>query len=59
MNFVDRIEVYKGVVFVGFGMDVIGGVINIVINKKKCNWFLDGFYLYGLFNMYKLYVNFG
>ena len=41
VNFADRIEVYKGVVPVGFGTDAIGGVINIVTNKKKRNWFLD------------------
>lgn len=39
VNFADRIEVYKGVVPVGFGTDAIGGVINIVTNKKKRNWF--------------------
>ena len=42
VNFADRIEVYKGVVPVGFGTDAIGGVINIVTNKKIRNWFLDG-----------------
>ena len=35
VNFADRIEVYKGVVPVGFGTDAIGGVINIVTNKKN------------------------
>ncbi len=35
VNFADRIEVYKGVVPVGFGTDAIGGVINIVTNKKR------------------------
>lgn len=30
---------YKGVVPVGFGTDAIGGVINIVTNKKRRNWF--------------------
>ena len=33
INYADRIEVYKGVVPVGFGTDAIGGVINIVTNK--------------------------
>lgn len=59
VNFADRIEVYKGVVPVGFGTDAIGGVINIVTNKKKRNWFLDGSYSYGSFNTHKSYVNFG
>lgn len=30
VNFAERIEVYKGVVPVGFGTDAIGGVINII-----------------------------
>lgn len=40
VNFAERIEVYKGVVPVGFGSDAIGGVINIVTNKKRRNWCL-------------------
>lgn len=39
VNFAERIEVYKGVVPVGFGTDALGGVINIVTNKKKRKWF--------------------
>lgn len=35
VNFAERIEVYKGVVPVGFGTDAIGGVINIVTNKRQ------------------------
>ena len=37
VNFAERIEVYKGVVPVGFGTDALGGVINIVTNKQKRN----------------------
>ncbi len=59
VNFAERIEVYKGVVPVGFGTDAIGGVINIVTNKKKRNWFLDASYSYGSFNTHRSYVNFG
>lgn len=59
VNFADRIEVYKGVVPVGFGTDVIGGVINIVTNKKRRRWFLDASYSYGSFNTHKSNVNFG
>lgn len=59
VNFADRIEVYKGVVPVGFGTDAIGGVINIVTNKKRRNWFLDASYSYGSFNTHKSYINFG
>lgn len=59
VNFAERIEVYKGVVPVGFGTDAIGGVVNIVTNKKRRNWFLDASYSYGSFNTHKSYVNFG
>ena len=59
VNFADRIEVYKGVVPVGFGTDAIGGVINIVTNKKRQRWFLDASYSYGSFNTHKSYTNFG
>ena len=59
VNFADRIEVYKGVVPVGFGTDAIGGVINIVTTKKRRRWFLDASYSYGSFNTHKSYVNFG
>ena len=59
VNFADRIEVYKGVVPVGFGTDAIGGVINIVTNKKRRRWFLDASYSFGSFNTHKSNVNFG
>ena len=59
VNFAERIEVYKGVVPVGFGTDAIGGVINIVTNKKRRAWFLDASYSYGSFNTHRSNVNFG
>lgn len=59
VNFADRIEVYRGVVPVGFGSDAIGGVINIVTSKRQRRWFLDASYSYGSFNTHKTYVNFG
>lgn len=59
VNFAERIEVYKGVVPVGFGTDAMGGVINIVTNRQKRNWFLDASYSYGSFNTHKSYINFG
>ncbi len=59
VNFADRIEVYRGVVPVGFGTDAIGGVINIVTPRKQRKWFLDASYSYGSFNTHKSYVNFG
>lgn len=43
----------------GFGTDAIGGVINIVTNKKRRRWFLDASYSYGSFNTHKFNVNFG
>lgn len=59
VNFAERIEVYKGVVPVGFGTDAIGGVVNIVTNKKRRNWFMDASYSYGSFNTHKSNVHFG
>lgn len=59
VNFAERIEVYKGVVPVGFGTDALGGVINIVTNKNRRKWFLDTSYSYGSFNTHKSYINFG
>ena len=59
VNYAERIEVYKGVVPVGFGTDAIGGVINIIPKKNRDKWFLDASYSYGSFNTHKSYVNFG
>ena len=55
VNYAERIEVYKGVVPVGFGTDVI----NIITKKNRNKWFLDASYSYGSFNTHKSYVNFG
>lgn len=59
VNFAERIEVYRGVVPVGFGTDALGGVINIVTNKTRRKWFVDASYSYGSFNTHRSYVNFG
>ena len=59
VNYAERIEVYKGVVPVGFGTDAIGGVINIITKKNQNRWFLDASYSYGSFNTHKSYVHFG
>ena len=59
VNYAERIEVYKGVVPVGFGTDAIGGVINIITKKNRNKWFLDASYSYGSFNTHKSDVNFG
>lgn len=58
VNFAERIEVYRGVVPVGFGADALGGVINIVTGKKR-KLFVDASYSYGSFNTHRSYVNFG
>ena len=55
VNYAERIEVYKGVVPVGFGTDAIGGVINIITKKNRNKWFLDASYSYGSFNTHKSY----
>lgn len=44
VNFADRIEIYRGVVPVGFGADAIGGIINIVTPKRQRKWFVDASY---------------
>ncbi len=59
VNFAERIEVYKGVVPVGFGTDAIGGVINIVTNRQPRRWFVDASYSYGSFNTHRWYVHAG
>ena len=41
VSFANRIEVYKGVVPVGFGTDAIGGVVNIVTDRRRKGWFAD------------------
>lgn len=59
VSFAKRIELYKGVVPVGFGTDALGGVINIVTEKQPRRWFADASYSYGSFNTHKSYVHFG
>lgn len=59
VSFAKRIEVYKGVVPVGFCTDALGGVINIVTEKQPRRWFADASYSYGSFNTHKSYVHFG
>ena len=58
-GFAERIEVYRGVVPVGFGADAIGGVVNIVTNKARRRWFVDASYSYGSFNTHRSSVNAG
>ena len=58
VNFAERIEVYRGVVPVGFGTDAIGGVVNIVTNQQRQRWFADASYSYGSFNTHKSSLRF-
>lgn len=58
INLADRIEVYKGVVPVGFGGDALGGAINIV-TKQKQKTYVDASYSYGSFNTHKTSINIG
>ncbi len=58
VNFAERIEVYRGVVPVGFGSDALGGVINIITGNKR-SLFLDASYSYGSFNTHKVHFNMG
>lgn len=58
-GFAERIEVYKGVVPVGFGSDAIGGVVNIVTNRRRRSWHADASYSYGSFNTHRSNVRFG
>ncbi|MFI3331601.1 MAG: TonB-dependent receptor [Rikenellaceae bacterium] len=60
-NFAERIDVYSGVVPIEFGTDAIGGVINVVTNKKShSNRFsVDASYSYGSFNTHSSYLNIG
>ncbi|MGM9738232.1 MAG: TonB-dependent receptor [Candidatus Cryptobacteroides sp.] len=58
VNFAEHIEVYKGVVPVGFGTDALGGVINIVTGRRREGWSLDASYSYGSFNTHKSSVDY-
>lgn len=58
-GFAERIEVYRGVVPVGFGSDAIGGVVNIVTNKSRRRWFADASYSFGSFNTHRSTLNAG
>ncbi len=58
VDFARHIEVYKGVVPVGFGTDAIGGVVNIVTKQQQTGWTADASYSYGSFNTHKSSLNF-
>lgn len=58
-GYAERIEVYRGVVPVGFGADALGGVVNIVTAKRRNSWFADASYSFGSFNTHRSTVNAG
>lgn len=58
-GYAERIEVYRGVVPVGFGADALGGIINIVTNKSRRSWFADASYSFGSFNTHRSTLNAG
>lgn len=58
-GYAERIEIYRGVVPVGFGSDALGGVINIVTNKSHRRWFADASYSFGSFGTHRSSVNAG
>lgn len=57
VNLAERIEIYKGVVPIEFGADVLGGVINIVTNRTN-NTTVDASYSYGSFNTHRTNLSF-
>lgn len=58
-GYAERIEIYRGVVPVGFGADALGGVVNIVTAKRRSSWFADASYSYGSFNTHRSTINAG
>ena len=58
-GYAERIEVYRGVVPVGFGADALGGVVNIVTNKSRRTWHVDASYSFGSFNTHRSTLNAG
>ena len=57
-GFAERIEVFRGVVPVGFGTDALGGVVNIVTGKRPRGWQLDTSYSYGSFQTHRTHASF-
>ncbi|MDR0698868.1 MAG: TonB-dependent receptor plug domain-containing protein, partial [Tannerella sp.] len=58
VNLAERIEIYKGVVPVGFGSDAIGGAVNIVTSQRR-RTFVDASYSFGSFNTHRTSVSAG
>ncbi len=57
-GFASRIEVYKGVVPVGFGGDALGGAINIVTDHSP-HTYVDASYSYASFNTHRSNLSLG
>lgn len=55
VNNAERIEVYKGVVPIEFGADVLGAAVNI-ISKQRSNNFIDFSYSYSSFNTHRVNI---
>lgn len=58
INYIDQIEVYKGVVPVWLGGDALGGAINLV-KSTRLSTYLDVSYSYGSFNTHRASVSTG
>lgn len=58
VNYARSVEVYRGVVPVELGTDAMGGVINIVTDKRRAGWNIDASYSYGSYNTHRSFVNF-
>ena len=62
INLIQRIEIYKGVVASSFGIDALGGAVNIVTKASSPNSstpppYLDASYSIGAFGTHQLNVN--
>lgn len=55
VNYISRIEVYKGVVPIELGTDALGGAVNIITNSSLSNY-LDISYSYGTYNTHRAAV---
>jgi len=58
INYIERVEVYKGVVPVWLGGDALGGAINLV-KSTRTGSFLETSYSLGSFNTHRLTLNAG
>ena len=55
VNIAERIEIYKGVVPVWLGSDVLGAAVNIITTDQQN--YIDASYAYGSFNTHQSYIN--